>query len=79
MQLSSSSSSSSLPSSIIMIIIIMGRIAATLFLRDMVCLRNTGMCINTLHKGDIDDDNNNNNRHYHHHFWYNVLCTLSTF
>jgi hypothetical protein len=36
------------------------------FLRDMVCLRN--ICINTLHKGDIDDDddddyddNNNNN------------------
>ena len=33
------------------------RIAATLFPRDIVCLRN--ISINTLHKGD-DDDNNNN-------------------
>jgi hypothetical protein len=30
------------------------RIAATLFPRDIVCLRN--ICINTLHKGDDDDD-----------------------
>jgi len=28
------------------------RIAATLFPRDMVCLRN--ICVGTLHKGDID-------------------------
>jgi len=36
------------------------RIAATLFPRDIVCLRN--ISINTLHKGyDEDDDNNNNN------------------
>ena len=38
------------------------RIAATLFPRDIVCLRN--MSINTLHKGDDDDDDdddNNNN------------------
>ena len=39
------------------------RIAATLFPRDTVCLRN--ISINTLHKGDDDDDddddNNNNN------------------
>jgi hypothetical protein len=42
-------------------------IVATLFHRDMVCLRNVS--VNTLHKGDIedddddddDDDNNNNN------------------
>jgi len=38
------------------------RIAATLFPRDIVCLRN--IRINTLHKGDDDDDDddNNNNR-----------------
>jgi len=30
------------------------RIAATLFPRDIVCLRN--ISINTLHKGDDDDD-----------------------
>jgi hypothetical protein len=35
------------------------RIAATLFLRDIVRFRN--ICINILHKGDSDDDNNNNN------------------
>ena len=42
------------------------RTAATLFPRDIVCLRN--ISINTLHKGDDDDDdhdddndNNNNN------------------
>ena len=38
------------------------RIAATLFPRDIVCLRN--ISINTLHKegdDDDDDDNNNNN------------------
>jgi len=34
------------------------RIAATLFPRDIVCLRN--ISINTLHKGDDDDDDNNN-------------------
>ena len=41
------------------------RIAATLFPRDIVCLRN--ISINTLHKrddddDDDDDDNNNNNK-----------------
>ena len=35
------------------------RIAATLFPRDIVCLKN--ISINTLYKGDDDDDNNNNN------------------
>jgi len=38
------------------------RIAATLYPRDTVCLRN--ISINTLHKGDDncdDDDDNNNN------------------
>jgi len=38
-------------------------IDATLFPRDIVCLRN--ISINTLHKGDDDDDdydNNNNNQ-----------------
>jgi len=35
------------------------RIAATLFPRDVVCLRNVST--NTLHKGDDDDGNNNNN------------------
>jgi hypothetical protein len=41
------------------------RIVATLFPRDMVCLRN--ISVDTLHKGDTedddddDDDNNNNN------------------
>ena len=38
------------------------RITATLFARDIVCLRNVS--VNTLHKGDDDDDdddNNNNN------------------
>ena len=35
------------------------RIAATLFPRDIVCLRN--MSINILHKGDDDSHNNNNN------------------
>jgi len=39
------------------------RIAATLFPKDIVCLRN--ISINVLHKGgdddDDDDDNNNNN------------------
>jgi hypothetical protein len=38
------------------------RIAATVFPRDMVCLRN--IRVDTLHKGDIDDDDdddNNNN------------------
>jgi hypothetical protein len=34
-------------------------IAATVFPRDMVCLRN--ISVNTLHKGDIDDDDDNNN------------------
>jgi hypothetical protein len=29
----------------------------SLFLRDIVCLRN--ICVNTLHKGDSDDNNNN--------------------
>jgi hypothetical protein len=28
------------------------------FLRDMVCLRN--ICVDTLHKGDIEDDDDNN-------------------
>jgi len=44
------------------------RIAATLFPRDIVCLRNISK--NTLHKGDDgddddddDDDNNNNNKY----------------
>jgi hypothetical protein len=27
----------------------------------MICLRN--ICINTLHKGDIDDDDNDNNNY----------------
>jgi len=42
------------------------RIAATLFPRDIICLRN--ISINTLHKGDDDgddddvDNNNNNNK-----------------
>ena len=35
------------------------RIAATLFPRDIVCLRNVG--VNTLHKDDDDDDDDNNN------------------
>ena len=35
------------------------RIAATLFPRYIVCLRNISM--NTLYKGDDDNDNNNNN------------------
>jgi len=36
------------------------RIAATLYSRDIVCLRN--ISINILHEGyDDDDDNNNNN------------------
>ena len=35
------------------------RIAATLFHRNIVCLRN--ISVNTLHKGDDDDDDNNNN------------------
>jgi len=34
------------------------RIAATLFRRDIVCLRN--ISINTLHKGDSGDDDDNN-------------------
>ena len=34
------------------------RIAATLFRRDIGCLRN--ISINTLHKGDDDDDDDNN-------------------
>ena len=36
-------------------------IVATLFPRDMVCLRN--ISVDTLHKGDTEDNNNNN--HYH--------------
>jgi len=35
------------------------RTAATLFLRDIVCLRS--ISINIPHKGDDDDDDNNNN------------------
>ena len=35
------------------------RIAATLFPRDIICLRNVS--INTLQKGDDDDDDDNNN------------------
>ena len=43
------------------------RTAATLFPRDIVCLRN--ISINTLHKGDDDvddddDDNNNTNTNF---------------
>jgi hypothetical protein len=45
------------------------RIVATVFPRDMVCLRN--ISVDTLHKGDTDDDddddnnnNNNNNNKY---------------
>jgi hypothetical protein len=41
------------------IIIIIINSCKTVFLRDIVCLRN--MSINTLYKGDDDDDNNNNN------------------
>jgi hypothetical protein len=35
------------------------RIVATLFPRNMVCLRN--ISVDTLHKGDTEDYNNNNN------------------
>jgi len=42
------------------------RIAATLFPRDIVCLRNVS--INTMHKGDDDDDNNNNNNNNNNKF-----------
>jgi hypothetical protein len=35
------------------------RIAATVFPKDMVCLRN--ISADTLHKGDTEDNNNNNN------------------
>jgi hypothetical protein len=35
------------------------RIAATLFRRDVVCLRN--ISVNTLHKRDDDDDDDDNN------------------
>jgi hypothetical protein len=40
------------------------RIAVTLFLSDMDCLRN--ICINTLHKGDsiCTVNNNNNNKDF---------------
>jgi hypothetical protein len=40
------------------------RIVATLFPRDMVCLRN--ISVDTLHKGDTeyDDDDNDNNTFY---------------
>jgi hypothetical protein len=34
------------------------RMVATLFPRDIVCLRN--ISVNSPHKGDDDDDNNNN-------------------
>jgi len=39
------------------------RIAATLFPKNIICLRN--ISINTLHKGDdVDDDDDNNNNKY---------------
>jgi len=42
------------------------RIAATLFPRDIVCLRN----ISILHKGgDDDDDDNNNNNNNNNNNW----------
>jgi hypothetical protein len=34
----------------------------TVFLKDMVCLRN--ICVNTLHKGDSIFTNNNNNNNF---------------
>jgi len=34
------------------------RIVATVFSRDMVCVRN--ISVDTLHKGDNEDNNNNN-------------------
>jgi len=46
------------------------RIAATLFPRDIVCLRNISK--NTLHKGD-DDDNNNNNMVYIYYIYLFIL------
>jgi hypothetical protein len=51
------------------------RIAATLFPRDIVCLRN--ISINTLHKGDDDDDDDNNNNKlgfYIAHIFFNLSC-----
>jgi len=35
----------------------------------MVCLGN--ICINTLHKGDIDDDDDDNNNYYYNYNYYN--------
>jgi hypothetical protein len=48
------------------------RIAATLFPRDIDCLRN--ISINTLHKGDVDDDDDDNNNNNINNNNFLTLC-----
>ena len=52
------------------------RIAATLFPRDIVCIRS--ISINTLHKGDdYDDDDNNNNNNINNKLFIQSNCASS--